>query len=98
VTKIHFADVAPKQLQASYTDGRHREEMIDFIDKHGGLNKPYIMALILKLTWEQNKVEEEYMGLYIIGHMILDPIYGQITYNCWLSKAFKLTLEHNLKI
>jgi len=29
--------------------------------------------------------------------MINDPIYGQISYNCCLSNAFKLTLGHNVK-
>ena len=30
--------------------------------------------------------------------MINDPIYGQISYNCCLSNAFKLKLGHNVKI
>jgi hypothetical protein len=30
--------------------------------------------------------------------MIMDPIYGQISYNCCLSNAFKLKLGYNLKI
>ena len=36
--------LAPKQLQALYTDVRHWEELIDFIDKNGGPRKPYIMT------------------------------------------------------
>jgi len=30
--------------------------------------------------------------------MIMDPIYGQISYNCCLSNAFKLKIGHYLKI
>ena len=30
--------------------------------------------------------------------MVNDPIYGQISYNCCLSNAFKLKLGHNVKI
>ena len=44
-------------------------------------------------------MEEEYMGLYYThGQMIMDPTYGQISYNCCLSNAFKLKLGHNPKI
>jgi len=38
------------------------------------------------------------MGLYSNGLMKMDPMYGQIMYNCWLSNAFKLRLGHNPKI
>ena len=38
--------LAPNQLQASYTDVRHREELIDFINKPGGLKEPYILTLM----------------------------------------------------
>jgi len=34
--------LAPKQLQASYTDVRHWEELVDFINKNGGPKDPYI--------------------------------------------------------
>jgi len=37
------------------------------------------------------------MGLYTNGQMIVDPIYGQISYNCCLSNAFKLKLGHDRK-
>ena len=36
--------LAPKQLQASYTDVRHWEELIDFINKKGGPKEPYSMT------------------------------------------------------
>jgi len=90
--------LAPKQLQASYTDVRDRKELIDFINKNGGPKELYIMTSMCKCTLEQNELKEEYMGLYINGQMIMDPIYGQIWYNCCLSKAFKLKLGHNPKI
>jgi len=38
------------------------------------------------------------MGIYKHGQIINDPIYGQISYNCCLSNAFKLKLGHNVKI
>jgi hypothetical protein len=36
--------LAPKQLQALYTDVRHWEELVDFIDKNGGPKEPYILT------------------------------------------------------
>ena len=44
--------LAPKQLQASYTDVRHWEELIDFINKNGGPKEPYILTSKLKSTLE----------------------------------------------
>jgi len=44
--------LAPKQLQASYTDARHWAELIDFIDKNGGPKEPYIMTSMFKCTLE----------------------------------------------
>jgi hypothetical protein len=90
--------LAPKQLQASYTDVRHWEELVDFIDKNGSQKKPYILRSMFKCTLEQNELEEEYMGIYKQGQMINDPIYGQISSNCCLSYSFNLKLGHNVKI
>jgi len=90
--------LAPKQLQAFYTDVRHWEELIDFIDKNGGLKKPYIMTSMFKCTLEQAELEEEYMGLCKNGQLIMDPIYGPISYNSCLSNAFKLKLGQDAKI
>ena len=56
------------------------------------------MTSMFICTLEQHKLKEEYMGSYTNGQMIMDPIYGQISYNCCLSKAFKLKLKHNPKI
>jgi len=56
------------------------------------------MTSMCKYTLEQDELEKEYIGLYTSGQMIMDSIYGQISYNCSLSKAFKLKLGHNPKI
>ena len=72
--------------------------MGDFIDKNGGPEEPYVLKSMFKCTFEQDELEEEYIGISKHGQMINDPIYGQITYNCCLSNAFKLKLGHNVKI
>jgi len=38
------------------------------------------------------------MGFSKHGQIINNPIYGQISYNCCLSNAFKLKLEHKVKL
>jgi len=53
---------------------------------------------MFKHTLEQDELEQEYMGIYKHGQMINDTIYGQISYNCCLSNAFKLKLGQNVKI
>ena len=90
--------LAPKQLHASYRDVRNWEELIDFIYKNGCPKKPYIMTSMFKCTLEQDELEEKYKGLCTKGQMIMDHIYGQISYNCCLVMAFKLKLGHNLNI
>ena len=90
--------LAPKQLQASYTDMRYGKLLVDFIDKNGGPKQAYILTSMFNYTLEQDELEEEYMGIYKHGEIIQDPIYGQISYNCCLSNAFKLKLGQNVKI
>jgi hypothetical protein len=90
--------LSPNQLQAAYTDVRHWEELIDFINKNGRPKEPYTLTSRFKCTLEKDELDEEYMGLYTNGQMITDPIYGQISYNCCLSNAFKLKLGHDPKI
>jgi hypothetical protein len=34
--------LAHKQLESLYTDERHREELVAFTNKNGGLKEPYI--------------------------------------------------------
>lgn len=72
-------------------------ELIDFINTNNGPKQPYIMSSMFKCTLEQDELYKQYMGWYTQGQMIMDPIFGQISYNCWLSKAFKLNLGHNPK-
>jgi len=38
------------------------------------------------------------MGLYAPGQMMNVPLYGHISYNSTLWNAFKLKLEHNVKL
>jgi len=90
--------LTPKQLEASYTDVRHWEKLVDFIAKNGSPKEPYILKSMFKYTLEQDKLEEEYMGIYKHGQMINNLIYSQISYNCCLSNAFKLKPGHNVKI
>jgi hypothetical protein len=59
--------IAPNQLQAAYTDLRHREELIDFINKDKGLQEPYIMTLMSKCPLEQDDLEGEQMGYIQTG-------------------------------
>jgi len=89
---------ASKQLQASYTNVRRWEELVNFIDKNGGPKAPYSPTSMFKCTLQWDKMEEEYMGLYTHGQVINDPIHGQISYNCCLSNAFKSKIGHNVKI
>jgi hypothetical protein len=67
---------AHQQLQALYTDVRHGAELLDFINKNGGTNEPYILRSMFKFTMQQAKLEEQYMGLYKYGQMINNSIYG----------------------
>jgi hypothetical protein len=80
-----------------YTDVRHWEEIVDFVDKNGGPKESYILKLIFKCTLEQDELEEEFMGIYKHGQIVNDSIYGQISYNCCLSNTFKLKHGHNGK-
>jgi len=63
-----------KQLQASYTDVKHWEELVDFITTNGGPKEPYILILMFKCTSEENKLDEEYLALYTHVLMIIDLI------------------------
>jgi len=87
-----------KQLQAPYPDVRNWEELIDFINKNGCPTESYILTSMFKCTWEQARLDKEYMGLYTKKRMITDTIYGQISYNCCLLNGFKLKLGNNPKI
>jgi len=86
------------QLQASYPDVRHWEELIDFIEKNCGPIEPYCLTALFKCNLTQEELNEEYMGLYTPGQMLNDPLYGQISYNSSVSNAFKLKLGHNVQL
>jgi len=89
--------LSPKQLQASYTNVRHWEQLIDLMNRNKGLRVPQIRTSMFNCNLEQVELDKDYMGWYTHGEMIIDPIYGQISYNCFLSNAFKVKLGHNLK-
>ena len=67
-----------KHLQALYTNVRYLEELVDFMNENGGLKEPYILFPMCKCKFEQNALDEAYMGIYTHRKMINDPIYGQI--------------------
>jgi len=86
------------QLQVSFTDVRHWEELIDFIEQNCSPKEPYCPTAISKCNLTQEELDEEYMGLYTPGQMMNDRLYGQISYNSSISNAFRLKLGHNLKL
>jgi hypothetical protein len=86
------------QFQASYTDVRHWEELIEFIEKNCGPKEPYCLTGLYKCNLTQEELDEEYMGLYAPGQMMNDPLSGQISYNSSLSNAFKLKLGHAVQL
>jgi len=86
------------QLQASYTDVSHWEELINFNETNCCLKEPYCLTAIDKCNLTPEELNEQYMGLYAAGQMMNNPLYGQISFNSSLSNAFKLKLGHNLKL
>jgi len=86
------------QFHALYTDVRHWEELIDFIERNCGPKEPYCLTALYKCNLTQEELDEEYMGLYAPGQMMNDPLYGQMSYNSYLSNAFKLKLGHDVQL
>jgi hypothetical protein len=86
------------QLQDSYPDVRHREELIHFIENNCGPAEPYCLTELHKCNLTQDELEEDYMGLYTPGSMLNAPLYDQISYNTSLSNAFKLNQGHNVQL
>jgi hypothetical protein len=86
------------QLQASYPDGRHWEELLEMIDKNCGLKEPCTLAAITKCNLTKDEFDEEYIGLYAPGQLINDPCFGPISFNSSISIAFKLKVGYNLKL
>jgi hypothetical protein len=46
----------------------------------------------------QEELDEEFLGLFTLGQMMNVPLYGQISYNSYLSNAFKLKLGHDVQL
>ena len=86
------------QLQASYSDVRHREALIDFIEQNCSPQEPYCLNAIYTWNMMREESHDEYMGSYAPGQMRNDPLYVQISYNSSLSNAFKLKLGHDVKL
>ena len=98
VPNVNNDQTSGNQLRASYSDVRHWEELIDFIERNCSPKEPYCLTAIYKCNLMQEELDKEYMGLYAPGQMMNDHLYGQISYNSSLSNAFKLKLGHNLKL
>ena len=92
------AQTTSMQLQSSYTDVRHWEELSDFIEQNCGPKELYCLTAIYKCNLMQEELDHEYMGLNTPGQMINDLLYGQTSYNSSLSNAFKLKLGHNVNL
>jgi len=86
------------QLQALYTDVRHWEELIDFIEQNCSPKMSHCLTAIYKCNLMQEESDEEYMELYEPRQMMNDHLSGQISYNSSLSNAFKLKLGHDVKL
>jgi hypothetical protein len=86
------------QFHPSYTDGRHWEELIDFIKRKFSPKEPYCLTALYNCHLRQEELDKEYMGLYAPGQMMNDPLYDQISYKSSLSNAFKLKLGHNVNL
>jgi len=81
-----------KLVEALDTDVMYCKELMNFINRNGGLIEPSIVPSMLKCTLEQNILEAKYVGLYTHEQMLSDPIYRQISYNWCISNAFKLNV------
>jgi hypothetical protein len=86
------------QFQASYTDVRHWEQLIEFIKKNCCPKEQYCLTAQYKCNLTQKELDEEYITLYAPGQMMKEPEYDQISYNSSLSNAFKLKLGHNVNL
>jgi len=86
------------RLQALYTDVRHLEEMIDFIEKSCSPKESYCLTAIFRCNFMQEELDKKYMQLYALWQMMNYPSYGLISYNSSLSNAFMLKLRHNVPL
>ena len=66
--------------------------------ENSGPKEPYCLTAIPKCNLRQDELDEVYIGLYALGQMMNDPLYGQISSNSSLSNTFKLKQGHNVKL
>jgi hypothetical protein len=57
----------------------------------------YCLTVLYKCDLTQDELDKQNIGLYTLGQMLNDPLYGQISYHSSLSNAFKLKLGHNVQ-
>jgi len=86
------------ELQDSYTDVRHWEELINFFEQNFSPKEPYSLTAIYQWNLMQEELDEEYMGLYAPGQTMNHRLSAQISSNSSLSNAFKLKLEHDVNL
>ena len=60
-------ETSSMQLQASYTDVRHWEELIDFIEQNCGLKEPYCLTAIYKCRVEAGRIGRRVYGIIRTG-------------------------------
>jgi len=88
----------PQQPQSSWVDVRHSKELIDIINTFGDINKPNIQISIIQRPMELDKLEENYMQLYLHWQTMNNGINEQILFPHYHSITLKLTLENNRNI
>jgi hypothetical protein len=86
------------QLQASYRDVRHWEELIYFIEQNCSPHETYCQIAIYKCNLTKAELDKGQMELYAPGQTMNNCQSGQISYNNSISNTFKLKLGHNVKL
>jgi hypothetical protein len=69
------------ELQASYTNVRHWEELIDFIKQNCSPKELHYWTAICQCNFTYEELVEGYMGFFPPGQMMNDHLYGHISYN-----------------
>jgi len=55
------------QYNAAYTDVRHCEELIDYMEQNCSPKEPYFLTAIYKCNLTQEELYKEYTELYPLG-------------------------------
>jgi hypothetical protein len=55
------------QFQASYTDVRQWEELLDLIENNCSLKEPYYLSALYKCNLTREELDAKYVGLYAPG-------------------------------